>query len=107
MLQCSALKLKHSIYLDYLVLGGTLDQRGILISIERFHCIYFFFADVVLLLIYFGRMQALKEPVYTQREAEMAAGMGSYVLQKPDTSFTDIDMTGRESKNLNEEIRTT
>ena len=55
----------------------------------------------------FCRMQALKEPVYTQKEADMAAGMGNYVLQKPDTSFTDIDMTERERKDLNEEIRTT
>ena len=52
-------------------------------------------------------MQALKEPVYTQKEADMAAGMGSYVLQKPDTSFTDIDMTERESKDSNEDIRAT
>ena len=52
------------------------------------------------------RMQALKEPIYTQKEAEMAAGMGSYVLQKPDTSLTDIDMTEHNSKDLNEETRT-
>ena len=52
-------------------------------------------------------MQALKEPVYTQKEADMAGGMGNYVLQKPDTSFADIDMTERESKDLSEEIRTT
>ena len=38
------------------------------------------------------RLQSLKEPVYTQREAEMAAGMGSYVLQQPDSSVTDVDM---------------
>ena len=40
-------------------------------------------------------MQALKEPIYTQKEAEMAAGMGNYVLKPPDmcTSLTDIDMT--------------
>ena len=54
----------------------------------------------------FYRMQALKEPVYTQKEADMAAGMGNYVLQKPDTSFTDIDMTEQESKDSNIEIRT-
>jgi hypothetical protein len=53
-------------------------------------------------------MQALKEPVYTQKEADMAAGMGNYVLQKPDTSFTDIDMTEQaENKDSNEQIRTT
>ena len=39
------------------------------------------------------RMQALKEPIYTQREAEMAAGMGNYILKQPDTSLTDIDMS--------------
>ena len=59
--------------------------------------------DFVLLL---RRMQALKEPVYTQKEAEMAAGMGNYVLQKPDTSFTDVDMTERNGKDLNKETRT-
>ena len=48
------------------------------------------------------RMQALKEPVYTQKEAEMAGGMGNYVLQKPDTSFTDVDMTEHE---LSKEIK--
>ena len=51
-------------------------------------------------------MQALKEPVYTQKEADMAAGMGNYVLQKLDTSFTNIDMTEQESKDSNIEIRT-
>lgn len=38
------------------------------------------------------RVQALKEPVYSQSEAEAAAGMGSYVVQQPDTSLTDVDM---------------
>ncbi len=38
------------------------------------------------------RLQALKEPVYSQKEADMAAGMGSYVLQQPDASVTDVDM---------------
>ena len=38
------------------------------------------------------RLQALKEPVYTQKEADMAAGMGNYVLKRPDTSFADADM---------------
>ena len=38
------------------------------------------------------RLQALKEPVYTQKEAEMAAGMGNYVLQQPDTNITNVDM---------------
>lgn len=53
-------------------------------------------------------MQALKEPVYNQKEAEMAAGMGNYVLQKPDTSFTDIDMIEQgNSKELNNETSVT
>ena len=38
------------------------------------------------------RLQALKEPVYTQKEAEMAAGMGNYILQQPDTNITNVDM---------------
>jgi bud site selection protein 20 len=29
------------------------------------------------------RLKALKEPIYTQEEAEKAAGMGNYVLQPP------------------------
>ena len=37
-----------------------------------------------------GRLQALKQPVYTQKEAEMAAGMGDYVLKTPDTNFSDM-----------------
>ena len=41
---------------------------------------------------YFTRLQALKEPMYTQKEAEMAAGMGNYVLQQPDTNITNVDM---------------
>ena len=44
------------------------------------------------------RLQALKEPVYSQKEADMAAGMGNYVLKQPDTSFTDIDMRDQVSK---------
>ena len=31
------------------------------------------------------RLKALKEPVYSQKEAEAAAGMGNYVLCAPDT----------------------
>ena len=44
----------------------------------------------IVLFIY--RLQALKEPVYSQKEAEMAAGMGNYVLQQPDVTVTDVDM---------------
>ena len=53
-------------------------------------------------------MQALKEPIYTQREAEMAAGMGNYILKQPDTSFTDIDMSEscHDSKQDSSEVRT-
>ena len=42
--------------------------------------------------IHTARLQALKEPVYTQKEAEMAAGVGNYVLQQPDTNITNVDM---------------
>ena len=31
------------------------------------------------------RLKALKEPVYSQKEAEAAAGMGNYILCAPDT----------------------
>lgn len=54
----------------------------------------------IYMYIHVHRMQALKEPVYTQREAEMAAGMGNYVLQQPDANFTDIDMTECSNKDL-------
>ena len=30
--------------------------------------------------------------MYTQKEAEMAAGMGNYVVKPPDASITDIEM---------------
>ena len=54
---------------------------------------------------YIFRMQALKQPVYTQKEADMAAGMGNYVLKTPDASFTDIDMAEQDGKHSNE-VRT-
>ena len=40
------------------------------------------------------RLKALKEPVYSQKEAEAAAGMGNYVLCPPDTmaAFQNTDM---------------
>ena len=46
------------------------------------------------------RLKALKEPVYTQEEAEAAAGMGSYKLPPPppvpmDTP-TDVGLGGLE-----------
>ena len=36
----------------------------------------------VIMTQYF-RLTALREPVYTQKEAEMAAGMGHYILPSP------------------------
>ncbi len=47
------------------------------------------------------RVQALKEPVYSQKEAEMAAGMGSYTLQQPDSCITDVDMDRSTSDTTN------
>ncbi len=35
------------------------------------------------------RLCALKEPVYSQKEAEMAAGMGSYVIKSPEVSLKE------------------
>ena len=35
--------------------------------------------------------------MYTQKEADMAAGMGSYVLQSPDAALTDVDMDRQQS----------
>lgn len=37
------------------------------------------------------RLKALKEPVYSQKEAEAAAGMGSYVLHAPVTMAAHKD----------------
>ena len=39
-----------------------------------------------------ARLQALKEPAYSQKEAEMAAGMGNYILKAPSVAVTDICM---------------
>jgi len=36
------------------------------------------------LLLSIARLGALKEPVYSQKEADMAAGMGNYVIRSPD-----------------------
>lgn len=44
------------------------------------------------LLLLLCRLQALKEPAYSQKEAEMAAGMGNYILKAPDVSLTDVCM---------------
>ena len=41
-------------------------------------------------ILSFGRLHALKQPVYSQKEAEMAAGMGDYVLKTPDINFVDM-----------------
>ena len=43
-------------------------------------------------LLFVFRLTALKEPVYSQREAEMAAGMGNYVVKSPDVAVTDVNM---------------
>ncbi len=40
------------------------------------------------------RLHALKEPVYTQKEAEMAAGMGNYILKSPNSALSDVSMKG-------------
>ena len=32
-----------------------------------------------------ARLSALKEPVYSQKEADMAAGMGNYIIRSPDS----------------------
>ena len=37
------------------------------------------------------RLKALKEPVYSQKEAEAAAGMGNYVLCAPDMIMAHKD----------------
>ena len=38
------------------------------------------------------RLKDLKEPIYTQHEAEAAAGMGNYSLSTPPTSVEVIAM---------------
>lgn len=39
-------------------------------------------------LFLYGRLHALREPVYTQREAEMAAGQGSYHIPPSDAAHS-------------------
>ena len=46
-----------------------------------------------------GRLHALREPVYTQREAEMAAGQGSYHIPTRDTAFSTTAMDQMKKKN--------
>ena len=86
--------------LDHLLCASSQVETSITPS-----CIPWLYIYTVSLLLHFPspsplppphthstRLQALKEPVYTQKEAEMAAGMGNYVLQQPDTNITNVDM---------------
>ena len=52
----------------------------------------------VCVCMFIVRLKALKEPVYSQKEAEAAAGMGNYVLCLPDTmaAFQNTDMETAE-----------
>jgi hypothetical protein len=61
-------------------------------------------------------MSALKEPVYTHKEAEMAAGIGSYVLPAAplerdmksavdDDGRTDVKSKRKKDKNSNEILK--
>jgi len=43
-----------------------------------------------------GRLKDLKEPIYTQHEAEAAAGMGNYSLSAPPTA---AEVTAMEDEN--------
>ena len=61
---------------------------------------------IVKYVLFVHRMQALKQPIYTQKEADMAAGMGNYALKQPDTSFTDIDMKDHDSIKDSSQVRT-
>ena len=42
--------------------------------------------------------------MYTQKEADMAAGMGSYVLQSPDAALTDVDMDRTQNSNSDSSV---
>ena len=46
------------------------------------------------------RLHALKEPVYTQRESEMAAGIGNYILPAAPLEYDmkTIEYENREHK---------
>ena len=43
----------------------------------------------ILLYISLARLKSLKEPIYTQCEAEAAAGMGNYSLSTP-PAFVEV-----------------
>ena len=51
------------------------------------------------------RLHALKEPVYTQREAEMAAGMGNYIIKRPEVGLFDSIMTEVNSDKASEKLK--
>lgn len=52
------------------------------------------------------RLQALREPVYSQKEADMAAGMGNYILKAPDVSMTDTCMKDSPSDSSSPDVLT-
>ena len=51
------------------------------------------------------RLHALKEPVYSQKEAEMAAGMGNYVIKRPEGSLFDSVMTEADSNKTSDKLQ--
>lgn len=48
----------------------------------------------------FTRLKTLKEPIYTQEEAEAAAGMGNYSLSTP-PAFVEVTEMEHEDNNSN------
>lgn len=48
-----------------------------------------------------GRLKTLKEPIYTQHEAEAAAGMGNYRLSTPPAFVEVTEMEDDDSNNNN------
>lgn len=47
------------------------------------------------------RMKTLKEPIYTQHEAEAAAGMGNYSLSTPPAFVEVTEMEADDDNNSN------
>ena len=48
-----------------------------------------------------ARLKTLKEPIYTQHEAEAAAGMGNYILSTPPAFVEVTEMENDDNDNNN------
>ena len=53
------------------------------------------------MLLFLARLKILKEPIYTQLEAEAAAGMGNYSLSTPPAFVEVKDMEDGDNNSNN------